>query len=912
MATRIHANNIQTTTNGSITNVATTIIISSATGFPTLTGGDYYYMTLRSGSNIEIVKVTSRTTTTLTVVRAQEATTGYAFPSGSIISINATADSMDRKPDSPVSSTANGLALFADTTGKVLADAACLPASGILTFLATPTSANLAAAITNETGSGLLVFNDTPTLIAPLLGTPTSGNLSNCTALPTGSITGWGTGVNTFLVTPSSANLITAVTDETGSGLLVFNNTPTFIAPLLGTPTSGVLTNCTGLTVPGGGTGVATMTTAYAPVCAGTTATGALQVASSGISNSGYVLTSTGSSSLPTWQATAGGGNVTGPLSSTDRAIATFNGTGGITLFNNSTATISSGGVLTVGADALINTLTVGLGGASISTNTVIGFQAYSSNASGAGQAVAIGYQAGKAINNNGTGQVLIGYQAGTALGTSSATNVFIGWSAGATGVGANATVAIGYDCMSNIGTGSGVTRNVAIGQQAAKSQVAADSVIIGSTAANNATCSVGQSVIIGSTAYQGATALGSSAATVAVGYAAAQSYTSGTQGTLVGWSAGALATTMPQLTAVGHNAFSAATTAGAYNTGLGAGVGIAGATTVVSHTSGAGNTFLGGRAGANSATCANAIAIGRDACTVIATGATSGTFGPGLAIGSAAFPVGFRGDGTIIPSATGGAGFMKQMINGVAYYVPLFADASSTMTGSGTGGIAGTTSPTFVTPLLGTPTSGTLTNCTGLPVAGGGTGLAATTAYAVLCGGTTTTGPLQSIASVGATGAHLISNGASALPTMKGGLNAFSAYRNTNQSISSGVYTKIQYASESFDTGGFFDSATNYRYTPLIAGKYFVSSQITFDTVFTAGTICIALIYKNGGAIAETFAYSDLANHYVGLFLGTMVDMNGSTDYLEVYCLHGDITSRDLLGGPVVNYFSGILMEAV
>lgn len=86
----------------------------------------------------------------------------------------------------------------------------------------------------------------------------------------------------------------------------------------------------------------------------------------------------------------------------------------------------------------------------------------------------------------------------------------------------------------------------------------------------------------------------------------------------------------------------------------------------------------------------------------------------------------------------------------------------------SGTGSFAGTTSPTFVTPVLGTPTSGTLTNCTGLPVAGGGTGVASTTAYAVLCGGTTTTGPLQSIAGVGSSGQVLTSNGAGALPTFQ------------------------------------------------------------------------------------------------------------------------------------------------
>jgi hypothetical protein len=68
-------------------------------------------------------------------------------------------------------------------------------------------------------------------------------------AVSTGS--GWdtsitlGSGVSTFLTTASSANLASAVTDETGSGSLVFATSPTLVTPILGTPTSGNLTNCT-------------------------------------------------------------------------------------------------------------------------------------------------------------------------------------------------------------------------------------------------------------------------------------------------------------------------------------------------------------------------------------------------------------------------------------------------------------------------------------------------------------------------------------------------------------------------------------------------------------------------------------------------------------------------------------------
>ena len=74
-----------------------------------------------------------------------------------------------------------------------------------------------------------------PTMTTPVLGTPSSGTLTSCTGLPVSTgISGLGTGVATFLATPSSANLASAVTDETGSGALVFANSPA----LSGTPTA--------------------------------------------------------------------------------------------------------------------------------------------------------------------------------------------------------------------------------------------------------------------------------------------------------------------------------------------------------------------------------------------------------------------------------------------------------------------------------------------------------------------------------------------------------------------------------------------------------------------------------------------------------------------------------------------------
>jgi hypothetical protein len=72
------------------------------------------------------------------------------------------------------------------------------------------------------------------TLVAPALGTPASGVLTNATGLPVATgISGLGTGVATFLATPSSANLAAAVTNETGSGALVFGTSPTLTTPVI-------------------------------------------------------------------------------------------------------------------------------------------------------------------------------------------------------------------------------------------------------------------------------------------------------------------------------------------------------------------------------------------------------------------------------------------------------------------------------------------------------------------------------------------------------------------------------------------------------------------------------------------------------------------------------------------------------
>ena len=131
-----------------------------------------------------------------------------------------------------------------------------------LAQFASTTSSELRTLVSDETGSGSLVFSDSPVLLTPNIGTPSTAVLTNATGLPVSTgISGLGTGIATFLATPSSANLAAAVTDETGTGNILFSNSPVLVTPNVGTPSYLNLVNATGLTInaiTGLGTGVAT------------------------------------------------------------------------------------------------------------------------------------------------------------------------------------------------------------------------------------------------------------------------------------------------------------------------------------------------------------------------------------------------------------------------------------------------------------------------------------------------------------------------------------------------------------------------------------------------------------------------------------------------------------------------------
>lgn len=164
-----------------------------------------------------------------------------------------------------------------------------------------------------------------------------------------------------------------------------------------------------------------------------------------------------------------------------------------------------------------------------------------------------------------------------------------------------------------------------------------------------------------------------------------------------------------------------------------------------------------------------------------------------------------------------------------------------NSLTGStGSGAFVGATSPTLVTPALGTPASGDLSNCT--------------------------------------------NKGVSAV--------SFNAQRSTNQNLTRLVYTKVQCDTENWDTGSLYDNATNYRFQPTVAGKYYFLGVVAFLSM-ASGNNCIARLDKNGSAAGYNAAVLSAAGSPY-LQVGMLITMNGSSDYVELSAYHDNAADRN------------------
>jgi len=127
----------------------------------------------------------------------------------------------------------------------------------------------------------------------------------------------------------------------------------------------------------------------------------------------------------------------------------------------------------------------------------------------------------------------------------------------------------------------------------------------------------------------------------------------------------------------------------------------------------------------------------------------------------------------------------------------------------------------------------------------------------------------------------------------------SFLAYRSTDQSISDDTLTKVEFDTEIYDTDNCYDNSTNYRFTPTVAGKYFVYSSIRGDAQADSNIQSHSIrIHKNGNNVIMN-VQNFQANYprIMSIPLSFVVDMNGSTDYLEVHYRMNDTSGNPIIG---------------
>ena len=401
----LFANNCNTTLSSSLTNVATTMSVTSATGFPSPTGSQYFYCTLADAATqttIEIVKVTAVSGTTFTIVRGQDGTTGTIFASGAVVSLRLVAASLNDFPKLDEANTFTGTITFSTPLLATNMVQSTTSTSGYLSNTDWSTFNGKAPATTYTTNyipfgqgtttpnqSSVFTYNGT-TLATPSVTTTNDASIHGLTVgLGAGSVN-TNTVVGTGLGGNSTGSNNTAVGYQAG-----YSNTTggynTFLGNVAGyANTTGVQNTAIG---------------GY----------GALQANTTGNYNIAI-----------------------GPL-----ALAS-------NLSGNNNVAIGSGIVgSVVGA---LGTNTTG------TNNTAIGFEALQANLS-TNNNTAIGSQAGYSVT--GGGNTLLGTGAGytTTATTTGTNNTYLGYSAHGSAAANTNEIAIGYNAV-GIGSNSTVIGN--------------------------------------------------------------------------------------------------------------------------------------------------------------------------------------------------------------------------------------------------------------------------------------------------------------------------------------------------------------------------------------------------------------------------------------------------------------------
>jgi len=144
----------------------------------------------------------------------------------------------------------------------------------------------------------------------------------------------------------------------------------------------------------------------------------------------------------------------------------------------------------------------------------------------------------------------------------------------------------------------------------------------------------------------------------------------------------------------------------------------------------------------------------------------------------------------------------------------------------------------------------------------------------------------------------------------VSGNMPAFSAYASNSQTgFTNGTFTKVQLATEVFDTNSNFDNATNYRFTPTVAGYYSISAIASLSTLANTGGTN-ACIYKNGTLYIQGSTVGT-SNMYPTASVSAIIYLNGSTDYIELYVFNGTGGSANLMSVSYLTAMSGSMVRS-
>ena len=142
----------------------------------------------------------------------------------------------------------------------------------------------------------------------------------------------------------------------------------------------------------------------------------------------------------------------------------------------------------------------------------------------------------------------------------------------------------------------------------------------------------------------------------------------------------------------------------------------------------------------------------------------------------------------------------------------------------------------------------------------------------------------------------------------VSGNMPAFAVYNSAYASIANATYTKLAFNTKIFDTATAFDSTTNYRFQPTVAGYYQINVTITAGTSATGGLY--TAIFKNGSIYTQGNVLPLNASININPVINQLMYLNG-TDYIEIYAYQNSGTSLNIGSNGTNQIFSGSLVRA-